>query len=118
MREPKKNYLRILRIELEDLESDVAELIAQYQKADTSKALTDHVVMANLALFKNEMLGLKAFEDILRQTDPDAFPTLDAMIEHLRTQFRERIRAAGIAEAVALFVDRKLVKVSRYLQQP
>ncbi len=115
MHEAKKNYLRILRIELEDLESDVMDLIVQHEKAESTKALTDHVALANLALFKNEILGIKAFDEIMRQTDPEQFPTLNDMIEHLRARFRQRIQAAGIAEAIVLFVDRKLMKVRHYV---
>ena len=113
----KKHYLQILRIELEDLREDLELLIDECNKRYEKEAITEHVFLANLALFKNELLGVDEFYRIMDETDPETFDTLESMVEYLRTCFREKIKQYGIAEAVNICIERKLEKVAKYVTQ-
>ena len=117
MPETRAKYLAILRLELDDLHEDIEALIRQTTKERESGNLTNYVFLENLALFKNELLGVDAFGKILEQTDPHAFATLDEMVDHLKTTFRARVKACGLAEVIELYVERKLVKVMQYVAQ-
>ena len=117
MRQYMKHYLSILRIELEDLKEDLEMLIDECRQNREDERITDHVFLANLTLFKNELLGVDEFYKILDETDYKQFKDLDAMIEHLRKRFREKIKTYSLAEAVNVCIERKLKKVAKYVTQ-
>ena len=109
--------MEILRVELDDLKEDLELLINESEKERRNGRLTDHVFFANLALFKNELLGVDAFFKIIDGTDPDVFENLDDLLAHLRSAFREKVRVYGLAQAVNVCVERKLKKVAHYVTQ-
>ena len=113
----RKNYLRIMAIELEDLTRDIERLIELCNREREAGRFTNYVFMENLATFKNELLGVNAFGRILDTTDPERFSDLEAMIDHLKGSFAEKVRACGLVEAVNICIRRKLDKVARYVTQ-
>lgn len=117
MRKIKENYLAILRIELKDLQEDIETLIEQYTQEREQGKLTNYVFMENLALFKNELLGVEAFSQILDEIDLNRFATLDEMVDHLKNTFRDKVRTCGLAEVINIFIERKLEKVRQYVSQ-
>ena len=112
-----KTYLKILRIEMEELEVDLQHLADECREHGSSRCLSENVVMQNLATLKNELLGVGTFERIIEHTQPDDFKSLDEMIDYLKTAFRQKMRSSGLAEAVWYLVERKLEKVSTYVRQ-
>ena len=117
MRAVKQNYIAILRIELEDLHQDIQRLAKECNTGRDAGYLSENVFMQNLAIFKNELLGVHAFQHILDRIDPNSYDTLDAMIEDIRNQFQTLIRSHGIVNALQIYVNRKLDKVARYVKQ-
>ena len=113
----KEKYLAILRIELEDLHEDIEGLIRHATEERESGHLTNYVFMENLALFKNELLGVDAFDRILDELDLETFATLEEMVAYLKTDFREKVKSVGLAEAIDVLVERKLDKVLHYVTQ-
>ena len=117
MRRMKRRYIEILRIELEDLKEDLELLIDESKRDRKSGRLTDHVFFANLALFKNELLGVDTFFKIVNEIDPEKFEDVNGLVDHLRTVFREKVKFYDLAEAINVCVERKLMKVARYVTQ-
>ena len=117
MPETRAKYLAILRLELDDLHTDIEELIKQTTEERESRELTNYVYMENLALFKNELLGVDAFGRILDELDLGAFTSLEEMVDYLKTDFRAKVKAVGLAEVIDLLVERKLDKVMQYVAQ-
>lgn len=117
MRKMKRRYIEILRIELEDLKEDLELLIEESKRDRRDGCLTDHVFFANLALFKNELLGVDTFFKIVNEIDPEEFEDVNALVGHLRTVFREKVKFYDLAEAINVCVERKLMKVARYVTQ-
>ena len=117
MPETRKKYLAILKLELEDLHEDIETVIQQTTKERESGSLTNNVFMENLALFKNELLGVDAFGRILDELDLGAFTSLEEMVDYLKTDFRAKVKAVGLAEVIDLLVERKLDKVMQYVAQ-
>ena len=109
-----RKFLDILKIELQDLRADFEELKGQIVQKRERGDLTNYVCMENLALLENELLGLQTCSRMIDETDETQFETLDALAEHVKTTLRERVRAAGLAEAICEFLDRKVEKVRGY----
>ncbi|RKY48606.1 MAG: hypothetical protein DRP88_01765 [Candidatus Neomarinimicrobiota bacterium] len=115
MRKVKECYLKILKIELEDLKDDIEQLIEETRKEKDAGKLTNYVFFQNIALFKNELLGLNVFEGIIESTNPEDFDNLDEMIVHLKERFFKKIKTLGLAEAIRVYVGRKMTKAKRYV---
>ena len=117
MREAKKHFLQILEIEMEDLREDLQFMIKQCELYKKKKVLSDRVVNENIALYKNELLGVNEFEHIIRNTDYNAFDDLDSEIVFLRSRFQEVLEIRGFAEVVNICIKRKFIKVAEYIQK-
>lgn len=117
MIEKRKNYLNILRLELEDLHEDIDKLISECDSQKNDCRITNYVYMENLANLKNEILGLDVFSGIIDGTDPGRFNSLDEMIVSLKAAFSESMAEYGIINAIRLMVERKMEKVKKYVMQ-
>jgi hypothetical protein len=109
----KERFMAMLRIELDDLTHHLDELIRECQKGFTARELTEHVYFNNLSVFRNELLGLGGFRQILDGVNPGAFDTLEAMIGHLDRAFSSEIEECALAPAIKGFVRRKVAKVAK-----
>jgi len=114
MRAIKQNYIFILKLELEDLEQDIQELIEQWKRR-IDENISQNTVMANLSLFQNELLGIGDFQRILDNIQTDDYETLADMILEIRRLFKHVLKTHGLAEAVWDCVDRKIRKVTKYV---
>lgn len=117
MRDLKKYYLKILRIELADLEEDLELLIDECDLARKDKKITEHVWQGNRTLYENEKLGVREFRKLLQSIRPNRFDSLDELIATLKMKFLDVVRDHGLAEAIIVCVNRKLDKVARYVTQ-
>ena len=108
-----ERYLKILKIELEDLETDIAfseELLRQ--KHDEHK-ITDYVFMENLSTFKSELLGIKEMEHEIDNL-VDKYDSLDDLTDDVYKFFKDKVKDAGLPEVVFVLIKRKLDKVYKY----
>ncbi len=117
MKQILKNYARILQIELEDLSEDIQLLIKDCKRKREKGLITNYVCMENIALYQNELYALEAFQQILQQSDPQAFGDLDAFLAHLKTSFSEKSSQSGYAKVTNILLDRKMEKVRKYIIQ-
>lgn len=112
-----KNYLTILRIELDDLSTDLERLIQECSKCAQEGMISENVFMQNLATFRNELLGVHSFERILNAISPEEYENLDSMIDDIRVQFHALLRSHGLVDALHVYVNRKIDKVAQYVRQ-
>ena len=117
MRNIKHNFLRILAIEIEDFKEDLEVMIEQCKAARESGRLSESVFWKNISVFHNEILGANAFHRILETLDPDKFETLERLILEIKDQFHTLVRERGLVEAINIYIERKMDKVTRYVQQ-
>ncbi|HDQ44923.1 MAG TPA: hypothetical protein ENN17_05405 [bacterium] len=117
MRDIQKVYLKILRIELGDLEEDLALLIRQCDEARHAHRATERVSLSNRMVYENELLGIRDFRRLLRVFRPNRYGTLEEMIARLKSDFSGVVRSHGLAEAITICVNRKIDKVARYVTQ-
>ena len=115
MQHLKARFIEILRIELGDLRDDIDQLIAECTKDHDSGDFSDHLYLENLAVLRNEILGVGVFESILTGVDPEEFEDLDAMITAVRKAFSAEVEKCGLVKAVQLSIDRKIAKVAKYV---
>jgi len=117
MREAKKHFLDIFRIELDDLEEDINDLIERCHENYQHGVLTERVHMENVTLFQNELSGIRSFRKTVERTRYDGFDVLDDLIDFLVSTFRREARIKDIAPALLVCIDRKLNKVKKYVTQ-
>lgn len=110
-----RKYLKILRVELEDLYEHIDELIAVNRERRAKKQETEHVCFENVAVLENEKCGLTEFLTVLDRIDPGAYADLDHLIDDLSRRFREKVTSCAIAQAAYLFALRKMRKVRAYV---
>ena len=115
MHDNKKKYLKILRIEIEDLQEDIDELIEQYRKESENGIISNYIFLENLVIFRKELMGLEIFSKILDSVDLDRYGSLDALIDFIRSSFMEKIKECSLIPAIGNFVERKLMKVRKYV---
>ena len=117
MRKIQQKYIQILRLELEDLETDIKKLIAECEKSRESREWSTNVFMENLAIFNNELLGVNIFENFLTSLDIEKFTTLDEMVEFILKEFQKKVKELGLVPAINRLIERKLQKVADYVSR-
>ncbi len=115
MREIKKKYLQMLRIEIEDLREDIDLLVIEYDRLHENEQLSNYVFSENLTVIRRELLGVHAFFRLLDEINPDRFATLDDLIADLSDTFRGMVKKNGLPEVIESYVERKLLKVKEYV---
>jgi hypothetical protein len=116
MRQKIAKYLKVLRVELQDLEEDLAIMADLYGQRERRDEITGYVFLENVSVLKGEIAGI---ESIIRSMDDlpvERFGNLGDFVEHIGELFRERSRAAGYPDGVYALVKRKLDKVRQYIE--
>jgi hypothetical protein len=113
----KEAFVKILLIELEDLEEDIHLLQQRYTQEHQQHQISDYVFMENVALLHNELYGIEGFYSEVRGLALERYDGLDAVLERLHTIIRSRCHERGIAPFVCSLVERKLQKVRAYVMQ-
>ena len=111
-----EKFLRILRIELEDLEGHLERLIESHRQREHRHEVSEHVCQANVAVFRNEQRALTHFEQIIDAVEPDEHPDLDELVAWLGKTFEEELRIAGLSPAASFFTERKMQRVEQYVR--
>jgi len=117
MRDMKKYYLKMLRLEIDDLKDDIDLLIDEYTRLHDRDCLSNYVFFENLIVMRKELLGVDAFCSVMSEIDPDEFESLDDLIRCLNNRFRAMVKESGLPEVIELYVERKLIKVRDYIER-
>lgn len=111
----RKKFLRILRLEMEDLEDHILEMVSDYRRREERHEITEHVCFGNVAVLSNEDCAVRHFRRILDAIRPEDYASLDMMIEDIRGQFEREVGVAGLSRAACLFAQRKIQRVRAYV---
>jgi len=111
----KAAFLKILSIELDDLEQDIELLIREYQQKHDKEEISNYVFHENLALMQRELFGLKGFREQVLSIRPEEDETLEELHMRLEKQMEERVHEKGLPNSILLLVQRKIRKVLDYL---
>lgn len=110
----KEKYLRMLRIELEDLRDHIHQLIRDYEERQARADVTEHVAQENVAVLRNEDLALRHFIRIVDSMDPAAPGTVDDLIVALQRRFDQEVCLSGLSRAACIFAARKMRRLNEY----
>jgi hypothetical protein len=110
-------FLGILKVELEDLEEDVEDLLEVCQHRKDDREISDYVYLENKTLLLNEIAALKSLIHSLDDLDTGRFATQQQMFEEVDRLIHTRTRESAFPEAVYSLVKRRLDKVVQYLLQ-
>jgi hypothetical protein len=117
MKDLLRRFLGILKVELEDLEDDIEDLLELCQRRKDHSEITDYVYQENKTLLLNEIAALKSLVHGLDGLDTGRFATQQQMIQEVDRLIRTRARESAFPEAVYSLVKRRLDKVAQYLLQ-
>jgi len=112
----KEAYLRLLLIELDDLEADIEMVDAEYRTRHDQDKISNYIFQENIALAQRELFGVDGFRQDVAAVDPAAFASLDELVALLRAKLETRVRDNGLPGATVLMIERKLDKVRRYVE--
>jgi hypothetical protein len=115
MREKISALLRILTIELEDLEADFRFMIEEDTRRHEAGDLSNYVCMENLALLRQELFGVDGFLEEIRSLSPADYSDPDMLTADLTRRLDERIHAHCLPKSLNLLIGRKLEKVRNYI---
>lgn len=116
MKNQLRNFIEILKLELDDLQEDIHTLkkICAHKLKDG--LITNYVHMENTALYDNELHAIISFRNILTETNTENFDSLDQLMLHLDKNFKSAMKSCGYAEAGHICIERKMLKVAKYVQ--
>ncbi len=110
-------FLGILKVELEDLEEDIEDLLEICQRRKDNREITDYVYQENKTLLLNEIAALKSLIHSLDELDTGKFASQQEMFREVDRLIHARTRESAFPEAVYSLVKRRLDKVVQYLLQ-
>ena len=116
MRVKLRKYLDVLKIELEDLETDLGLMSELYGRREKQDEITDYVFLENVSLLQSEISGVASIIRSIDAIPVSEFSNLGEFVDYLEGRFRQRTEHSGYPESVYALVKRKLTKVSRYIE--
>ncbi|MBN2402813.1 MAG: hypothetical protein JXN64_10485 [Spirochaetes bacterium] len=111
-----QSFLKILLIELDDLEQDIQMLIKHYKEDHDADKLTNYVFLQNVALMQGELFGVESFHEEISNLDASSYTNLQALIDDLNAKIKMRIERQGIPNSFLVAMNRKIEKVRRYIK--
>ena len=110
-------FLKILKIEVQDLVSDVEHYIAGQRERFEQERISEHVMKENVGLAQAEILAVQRFEAWVDGLSPRQFDSVEAACTHIREHVYEHVRGSARCPFVMHLLDRKLQKVRQYAEQ-
>jgi hypothetical protein len=114
MKDRTDTFLRILSIEISDMEEGVEVLLASTAERHSRHEITEYVWTENSALLKHELHILQIIHAKLDGLDPNQFESIEALITAIRADLDGR---EDLPRALYSFFMRKIEKVKRYMEQ-
>ncbi len=115
MKEKLEKLLKVFKIELEDLESDIALLEETYNKREKKGEITHYVFMENIGLLKSEIAGISAMLRSVDCLNIDVCSSLEDLRDAIDKFIRKKTEELNLPPAVYELVKRKLMKVYSYV---
>ena len=115
MRALLNRFISIFRIELQDLEEDINDLLEILEKRKDCREITNYVYMGNKCVLLNEIASVKELLDSISTIDAYQYESVEAMIADVGKILDQRIRDCDFPKVVNDLVQRKFDKVSKYV---
>jgi len=112
----RKKYLKMLAVELQDLQEDIEVVIESSQRRLEDAEISRYVFLENMAVLKNEVLGIANVSTIIEAVNPADYDDLDSMVADLDRRFAEKLKERGFPAGVHQLIRRKLNKLADYVR--
>ncbi len=116
MRRNINNFLKLIKIETEDIREDIELDVKNCQKRWEERDITEHIYGENMAVFRNQLHGVELFQRILSNIDSTEFSSIEDIINSLHKRFEIELRHTGLFPCIGSAFERKLRKVQRSLE--
>ncbi|MFO7849141.1 MAG: hypothetical protein R6V67_04190 [Spirochaetia bacterium] len=114
MKDNLKKFFSILLVELTDLEEEIQMLIDSTEQRFKKHEITGYVWTENTALLKREMTLIQLIHKKIADLDPTMYNSL----EEAKTAVLDKVNAQhSVPRAVPEFIEKRVEKVIRYLQE-
>ena len=111
----KEKFLKILIVELEDLDKDIKMLIDECSDKHSHEKISDYVYLENLAVLQNELFGVEGFIEDVKSINLDTFETVEILVDELIKLIKNRVHEKGMVKSIVFLVERKIKKVAFYM---
>ena len=111
-----EKFRRLLLLEIESLHDELELILTALDDRLARHEITEYVRNENVAVLRNELLGL---EDFLRDTfDPGAEDgaSLEEIVDRTRAYLRRRMNDHEYVPAIYELVNGRIAKIVRYLE--
>ena len=112
MKENIRKFFAILSIEFDDIRDGLVMLLDSSEERFRKHEITGYVWTENSALMKREEKLLEIIQKRVEQLNPDDYDTLEEAVEAVRKIVRGM---SGIPQAVPEFIEKRMSKVLRYM---
>ncbi|HSV56471.1 MAG TPA: hypothetical protein VLH39_05115 [Magnetospirillaceae bacterium] len=109
-------FLKILRVELEDLLEDLKDLEERYRHKFASSEITNYVLLENEALLSREEEAVRSMIISIDGINLSRYKSLNEIVEALEVIARGFIKEREFPAAVLRLLRRKMVKVLSYVE--
>lgn len=110
-----RKFLKLLLVELEDLGEDLAFFTEMMERRHRSGQITDYVYQENLAVLRNEVMGLA---DCLRgcaDLELMGGKSVAEISAGVKARLHERLKERGYVPALFALLDRRIDRIAAYL---
>ena len=118
MRAALNKFISIFRMELEDLEEDINDLLEILEKRRDSQEITNYVYMGNKGILLNQIACVQELLDSIGNIDAYQYESVESMIADVKKIMDQRIQDCAFPEVVQSLVWRKFEKVCTYVMGP
>jgi len=115
MADPLATFMKILKVELEDLLEDIGMVERRAAERLGREEITEYVFKENDNLFRLEAESVRGIINSIDGIDVARYKNANDLAEDLDTRIRELVKDREDPEAVYRFFVRKLNKVRRYV---
>jgi hypothetical protein len=111
----RKLFLKILKVELEEIENDIDLLIKLYRSRYEKREITNYVLQENDALLEREISCLKKLVTVIDTFDPDEYQDNETFVFGLLAFLDSFVKENQFPHAVFLLAEQRLQKVVKYI---
>ncbi|OQY33089.1 MAG: hypothetical protein B6241_09085 [Spirochaetaceae bacterium 4572_59] len=115
MSDNRKLFIKILRVELEEIENDINLLIELYQSRYEKHEITHYVQQENGALLEREISCLKKLLPVLSTFPTEEYQDNESFIAGLKVFLDNFVKENQFPHAVFLLAEHKIQKVVKYI---
>ncbi len=115
MKDLLQKYLKLLKIELEDVEEDLSVLLELHEQRKQRGEITNYVFLENVAVLKKGILGIRNFLQSVDILDAGKYSSLTEMIEDIDNLFKQKTKDYNFPEAIYTLTERKFNKIAKYI---